>query len=152
MKPIRPAVNYDALIYYLTLISIFVRIASITFIFLLICYAETYEAILKQTILKSVCVNVNSEVFLDKSVKANNDKSRVSSRFSVKTAKDNGLTSVNNHDSNYTSHYSEDKNLCEETTIRVNMDELNEKIKAGEIFSDNRSSRASNANAYNLII
>jgi hypothetical protein len=69
-----------------------------------------------------------------------------------KNVKDDGLTSVNNHDSNYTSQNSEDKNLFEETSIRVNMEELNEKIKAGEIFCDNRSSRASNANAYNLII
>ena len=153
MKPIRPVINYDELIFFLTFISILVRISSITLIFLLIHYTRKYEAILKQTILKSASVTVNTQTLLSKSVKNDTDKSLVSSRLSANKAKDDGLTSVNNHESNYTSHNSEDKNLCEETYIRVDMEELNEKIKAGEIFCDNnRSSRASNINAYNLII
>lgn len=153
MKPIRPVINYDELIFFLTFISILVRIFSITLIFLLIHYTRKYEAILKQTILKSASVTVNTQTLLSKSVKNDTDKSLVSSRLSANKAQDDGLTSVNNHESNYTSHISEDKNLCEETYIRVDMEELNEKIKAGEIFCDNnRSSRASNINSYNLII
>lgn len=97
-------------------------------------------------------MNVNTEILLDKSLKENIEKSRVSSLVSGKNVKADCLTSVNNHESNYASQNSDDKNMLEETCIRVNMDELNQKIKAGEIFCDNRSSRASNANAYNLII
>lgn len=154
MKPIRPVVNFDCLISYLTIISIFVRISSITFIFLLIYYSGTYEALLKQTILNTVSININTEALLNKSNKTSNDQGAVSIRALAKNVKVDEITSVNNHDSNYTSNDSgEDKNLCEETTIRVNMDELNEKIKNGEIFSDNRSSKASNSqNVYNLII
>jgi len=119
---------------------------------MLISYKGKYEAVLKQIILNSVSLNLNTENLLSKAEKNNGDKSTVSSLVWAKNV--NGMSSVNNHESNYTSHNSEDRNLCEETCIRVNMDELNEKIKAGEIFCDNTSSRASNsnANAYNLII
>jgi len=165
MKPLRPIVNYDDVIYYFTITSILIRIFSITSIFLLIYFNSSYETRLKETILNSVSAashlnnNTNKNIditinnnILNRNSKLNGSKNVNKRESRVNEIRDEAVTSLNNHDSNFTTNISEDKNLCEETSIRISMDELNEKIKAGEIFSDNKSSRASNINTYNLII
>lgn len=139
MKPIKPTINFDKTIKYLTLSSIFVRIFSITFIFFLLYYTSSYEFTLKETILSKICNNNENFSKLNNINNENISRKYLQNKNHQKSFKDDVFLSLNNHDSNYTTGTSEDKNIIDETIIRVNMDELNEKIKAGEIFNDNKS-------------
>lgn len=147
MKPIKPVNNFNTIIYYLSFISIGVRIFSIIAIFLYLFYSASYQKALKENIMNSISTGV------EEGEKKLADPLNL---HPLRTQAEDQIRSLNNAESQYTSSTAEEKNACEETTIRISMDELNEKIKAGEIFSDNRSSRASmitnNNNNYNLII
>ncbi len=163
MKPIRPIDSYYDVIYFLTLISIFIRLCSITFVFLLIYFTSLYKKTIKDAVLNSVSgSNLNNnkykivEIWINDNIQnikfLINEDINPGEHSKNREIRNNEITSVNNYESNYTANSCEDKNFIEETSIRVNMDELNEKIKAGEIFTDSKCSTASNINTYNLII
>ena len=53
----------------------------------------------------------------------------------------------------FNSNYSPGKYSGDESNIRLNMDELNKKIRAGDIFNDNKNSVKSNfLNSYHIVV
>lgn len=151
MKPVNPLDSYLNIIYYLGFISIAIRILAVLGLFIYIHCNSEYEKALKENVLKCICPSMDNIFFLNDDGEI--QKIVCEAKNNQQNHPENNISrSVNNAKSKYTVSTYEEK-MFEETTIRVNMDELNEKIKAGEIFCDNnRSSRASVLGPYSLII
>lgn len=120
LKPLRPINNYDEIIYDFFYISISIRLLSNIFLFSFIFYSSKFEKELKRKMMNSVVVT------------SENHNTNYKNIINLNTAL--LISSVN-----YTDANSCEEKCLEESTIRCNMDELNKKIKAGEIFTNNSS-------------
>ena len=166
LKPLKPQPNYDITITILLMIFLSVRISSIIFVFIYISFLTLYSDMVKVEVLNFSNTNLDISTIKNNQImqENNNMENHRPNKFSengnnkdINKGKDNDnhlirtgtIKSLNNDYSNtysdYSDSYNDHKYLPEdlEPIMRLDMDEINKKIKAGDIFVDRKDSSIS---------
>lgn len=130
LKPIKPQVNYDITVFWLMIIFTIIRILSITSTFIFLYYLSKYKKLLKKEVL-----NLGSSAD-PTPIKSKGYISNEKNDANLNDRTEGKIESVNRANSEMTDSILEEKTFQDdlEPQIRVSEEELNQKIKSGDIF------------------